>query len=194
MPTIHHEEKNFNCVVVCVDRLSGWLVVVPEYSIGLTGIKVAKSMVREWHAFGIPTRITTDQGAQFASAWWRTMCASLGISHIYTQPYHHQANGRAERAGQQLLEILRKINNDHRINWVSALPRVVRLIHDTPGESGLTPYEIVFGRQRYLAEVPYKKPRECEDALRFFERMNQTDTHVANLLNSWHNFTGRNCK
>ena len=114
------------------------------------------------------------------------MCASLGIYHMYTQPYHHQANGRTERAGQQLLEILRKINNDHIINWVSALPRVVRLIHDTPGESGLTPYEIVFGRQRYLAEVPYKNPRECEDALKFFERMNQTDTHVANLLNSWH--------
>ena len=174
MPTNYNEEKKFNCVVVCVARLSVWLVAVPEYSIWLTGIMVAKSMVREWHAFGMPTRITTDQGAQFASAWWRIMCANLGISHIYTQPYHHQGNGRAERAGQPLLEILRKINYDHIINWVCAFPRVVRLIHDTPGESGLTPYEIAFGRQRYLAEVPYKNPRECEDALKFFERMKLT--------------------
>ena len=166
--------------------LSGWIVAVPEYTVGLTGPKVAKAMVKEWFGFGIPTRITTDQGPQFANAWWRTMCGFLGITHVYTQPYHHQANGRAERAGQQILEILRKINSDHKINWVIALPRVLRLIHDTPGEAGLSPYEIVFGRQRFVANVPYKPRRECEDAQLFFERMKDTDEYVAKLLNSLH--------
>ena len=114
------------------------------------------------------------------------MCGCLGITHVYTQPYHHEANGRAERAGQQILEVMRKINSDRKINWVNALPRVLRLIHDAPGETGLSPYEIVFGRQRFLANVPYKPRRECEDAQAFFERMKDIDNHVAEKLNSLH--------
>ena len=38
----------------------------------------------------------------------------------------------------------------------------------------------------FLANVPYKPRRECEDAHQFFERMKQTDKYVAELLNSLH--------
>ena len=55
-----------------------------------------------------------------------------------------------------------------------------------PGEAGFSPYEIVFRRQMFLANVPYKSRRECEDAHQFFERMKQTDERVARLLNSLH--------
>ena len=99
MPSAKVEGRTFDCMVVCVDRHSGWLVVVPEMYQGLTGTKVAKAMSREWQFFGVPARITSDQGPHFANSWWRTMCGILGITHVYTQPYHHQANGRAERAG-----------------------------------------------------------------------------------------------
>ena len=167
MPSVKMEGKTYDCMVVCVDRHSGWMVVVPELTQGLTGTKVAKAMLKEWQPFGVPARITSDQGPHFANSWWKTMCGGLGISHIYTQPYHHQANGRAEVAGQQIMEILRKFHTDQRVNWVEALPRVLMKIHDTPGESGLTPYEIVFGRERFCANVPYEPPRSCEDAQDF---------------------------
>ena len=62
------------------------------------------------------------------------------------------------------MEMLRKLNTDQKMNWVEGLPRVLRIIHDTPGEAGLTPYEIVFGREIFLANVPYNPPRVFEDA------------------------------
>ena len=187
MPTVKVEGKTFDCMVVCVDRLSGWIVAIPELKNGLTGVKVAKAMLRsQWRPFGIPSRITSDQGSQFVNQWWKTMCAMLGVNHVYTQPYHHQANGRAEMAGQQVMEVARKLHADSVINWVEALPRVIDKIHDTPGESGLTPYEIVFGRERYMANVPYKPPRDCEDALEFFKRMSELDEKVARILNTKH--------
>ena len=68
MPPAKVDGKKFDCLVVCVDRLSGWITAVPECMVGLTGVKVAKAMVKEWFGFGIPMRITTDQGAQFANA------------------------------------------------------------------------------------------------------------------------------
>ena len=114
------------------------------------------------------------------------MCAIFGINHIYTQPYHHQANGRAERAGQQLIEVLRKLTTQERQNWLELLPRAINIIHDAPGESGLSPYEILFGRERYMARVPYNPPRYCEDALEFFERMDSIDEEISQELNSLH--------
>ena len=72
------------------------------------------------------------------------------------------------------------------VNWVEALPRVIDRIHDTPGETGLTPYEILFGRERYTAHVPYRPPKDCEDAQEFFKRMFEVDEKVARILNAKH--------
>ena len=89
-------------------------------------------------------------------------------------------------AGQQVQEILRKLNVDHHVNWVEMIPKVLRLLHDAPGESGLSPYEIIFGRERFCARVPYEPPRTCEDAQDFFERMSANDRRVAEILNEMH--------
>jgi hypothetical protein len=59
-------------------------------------------------------------------------------------------------------------------------------IHDVKGESGYSPYEILFGRQRPLGGCPYAPPKECEDATVFFERMRQIDEKVAAELNRKH--------
>ena len=82
----------------------------------------------------------------------------MGVRQAYSQAYHHQANGRVERAGQQILEILRKLNAEQKINWVEALPQVLDRIHDVKGESGFSPYQILFGRERPLAGIPYTPP------------------------------------
>jgi hypothetical protein len=84
------------------------------------------------------------------------------------------------------MEILRKLYAEEKINWVEALPHVLDRIHDTKGESGLSPYEILFGRERPLAGVPYTPPRECEDAQEFFRRMKDIDERVARVLNKKH--------
>ena len=86
MPPVRTDGKTLDCAVVCVDRHSGWIIAVPETYQGLTGAKVAKAMIKEWSLFGIPARITSDQGPHFANSWWRTMCAYLGITHIYAHP------------------------------------------------------------------------------------------------------------
>jgi hypothetical protein len=187
MPVGKVEGQIFDIIAVCVDRLSGWVVAVPGQNKGLTGAKVAKAMLKnQWRPFGIPSIISTDQGSHFTGEWWKTMCAVLGIRQAYSQAYHHQANGRAEMAGRILLKKLRKIWIHNKINWVEALPAILDRNHDTPGESGLTPYQILFGRDRPLANLPYPPPRECEDAKQFFKRMKFIDESVSKALNDLH--------
>ena len=113
-----------------------------------------------WDLFGIPSTITSDMCAQFIGQWWRTMCARLGVRQAFSQAHRPQANGRAERAGQQILELLKKMNVQESINWVEALPRVLVQYHDVLGESDLSPFQILFGRDRGTVGIPYP-PRAC---------------------------------
>ena len=104
MPHVRYEGGEYNMMAVCVDRHSGWLVAVPCLEKGLTGAKLAKLMVRYfWRPFGIPAIISSDQGSHFISAWWQNLCSLLGVRQAFSQAYHHQANGRVERAGQQVM-------------------------------------------------------------------------------------------
>ena len=114
------------------------------------------------------------------------MCARLGIRKAYSQAYRAQANGRAEVAGKTLIGLLRKLHAEEKVNWVEVLPRVLRMYHDTVGESGMSPFQIVFGRERNLAGVPYEIPRECEGAETFLARMDTLDKKVAATLNELH--------
>ena len=161
-----------NCMMVCVDRLSGWMVVNPHEQKGLTTEVAARAMVeRWWQPFGIPSVVTSDQGPQFAGAFWRTLCAQLGVQSAFAQASHPQANGRAEVAGKTFKTWLRKISEGEKVCWVELIPHVLRKYHDMPGVSGLSPYEIVSGRQQPLAGLPYEVPRVCEDAVEFCKRM-----------------------
>ena len=99
---------------------------------------------------------------------------------MFSQAYHHRTNGRAERAGQQIFERLRREKLEQGLTWVDVLHQILDRIHDTPGEAGLSPYQILFGRERPLAGVPYQPPVECEDAIAFFERQKS-------LTGSWPN-------
>ena len=117
MPLVKYEALIYDMMAVCVNRHSGWIVAVPVQNIGLTGAKVAKAMLKhQWRPFVIPSVITSDQGSHFTGEWWRTMNAVLGMRQAYSQAYHHQANGRAEMAGQQIMERLRKIQIQDKIN------------------------------------------------------------------------------
>ena len=187
LPPVRWEGTPYDTLAVCVDRHSGWIVAVPCLNKGLTGAKIAKSMLQyQWRPFGIPAKISSDQGSHFTGGWWRTMCANLGIRYAYSQPYHHRANGRVERAGQELMERLRKLFVQEKVNWVEALPQVLDRYHDTPGRGGLSPYEILFGRTRPLAGRSYQPPMICEDACVFFTRMWEIDRKVSLVLKEEH--------
>ena len=187
LPAVKWQGQEYDSLLLCVDRLSGWMIARPCRKVGLTAEKAAHLVMDNgWETFGVPAVITSDQGSQFVGQWWKTMCARLGIRQAYSQAYRAQANGRAEVAGKTLIGIMRKLHADGRVNWVEALPCVLRTYHDIPGEGGLSPFQIVFGRERYVAGIPYEIPRECEGAHAFFTRMEALDREVASILNKRH--------
>ena len=164
------------------------MVTITAQRKGLRADWVAKQMFhRAWSLFGAPRILTSDQGPQFASAWFHSLCGCMVILQAFAQAYHSQSNGRAEAAGRELqrkLRYLREVCPE--LSWVEALQVAVNHIHDTPGECGLSPYEIVTGRQRLIQGIPIPVQRECQDAFEVLENQRKVGQKVANAFNLLH--------
>ena len=117
MPTTSFQSQDFDCILLCVDRLSGWLVACPTLKLGLTAEKAAHFILdKHCNAFGVPEIIHSDIRSQFIGQWWKTMCARLGVLQTHSPPHRPRANGRAENAGSQLLSILKKLHIEYDLN------------------------------------------------------------------------------
>ena len=191
MPEVHWRGQMHNGYLMCVDRHTGWMVARPSDVRGareeFTGEKAAHLLLDgSWGELGVPSIITCDLGAQFISQWWETMCSRLGIRQAFSQAHHHQANGRAEVAGRVLQDILQKMHAQTGVNWVGALPRALRIHHDSVDPTtGLRPYQAMFGRLRSMAGLPWSTG-ELETAQQYFDRMEETDKMVAKLREEAH--------
>ena len=75
------------------------------------------------------------------------MCSLLGIRHAKSVAYLSRSNGRAEVAGRQLFQKLRKIHiTNPRRNRFEEMWPALKAHHDTPTPGGLSPHQILFGR------------------------------------------------
>ena len=111
----------------------------------------------------------------------------MGVRQVYSQAYHHSANGRADMAGKTLQQVLRRLHQEDRINWVQALPRAIQNYHDLAGPSGLSPYEIVFGgRIRSMGGIPRNPQVEAPDAKEWIRQGQETDRKVSLKLRELH--------
>ena len=71
MPEVHIGKETFDCVVLCVDRHSGYVVAVPARKRGLLANEVAVMMIRHWlTVFDISRTICSDRGPQFTGGWF----------------------------------------------------------------------------------------------------------------------------
>ena len=104
---------------------------------------VAKHLISSWIArFGVPLRISTDQGRQFESSLFNKLCELLGTKHLRTTAYHPQANGMIERFHRTFKTALMCAGKD----WASNLHIILLALRNTFKEDlKATPAQLVFG-------------------------------------------------
>ena len=168
MPEVNVEGETYDCVILAVDRHSGYIVAVPgkkskkkdkkdKHGVGLQAKTVANAMIRHWLTiFDVPAVICSDRGSQFVGTWFKMMCKHMGIRHAKTVAYHSRSNGRAEVAGRQMFEKFHQLHIDEPgRNWYNSLWRVLQAYHDLPGPTGLSPHRILFLRDRVSRTLPW---------------------------------------
>ena len=111
----------------------------------------------------------------------------MGIHHAKSFAYLSQSNGRAEVAGRQLFEKLRKIHlaNSRRNPFEKIWP-ALKAHHDTPTPGGLSPHQILFGRDPLGLGLPLSGDGMAMDAKEFFARQEATVRDIRQQLQREH--------
>jgi hypothetical protein len=95
---------------------------------------------------GIPKKIVSDRGPQFAA---RSMCAlykQLGIDSGLTTAYHPQANGQVEHKNQEVEIYIRLFIDKRQDDWVDLLPTAEFVINSRLNSAtGHMPFEMLYG-------------------------------------------------
>ncbi|CAI6348933.1 unnamed protein product [Macrosiphum euphorbiae] len=106
---------------------------------------VAEAFFNTWISrFGIPDKITIDQGRQFESNLFAAFTNLMGIQRTRTTPYHPQANGKIERFHRTLKQTIMAYEKS---DWVSILPTILLGLRCAlKRDNDITPAEMVYGQ------------------------------------------------
>lgn len=122
-----------------IDRTTRYVEAVPLVT--KTAENCASALLSHWISrFGVPTKITSDQGKQFESELFQQLCKSLGIERIRTTGYHPQSNGIIENWHRTLKASLTAMGK----SWLTTLPLVLLGLR-TAVRDGPSPIEMVHG-------------------------------------------------
>jgi len=101
--------------------------------------------------YGTPKCILTDNGTHFTASMMTELFKKIGVTHLYSTPYHPMTNGQIERYNATMDSKIAALSNDNRTNWDAQLPFVTfnynTSIHTT---TGLIPFEMMYGRSPIL--------------------------------------------
>lgn len=134
--------RGFRYCVTCVDRFTRWPEAFPVENI--TAETIARAIFEGWITrYGVPLRLTTDQGRQFESELFAALTNMTGTCHLRTTAYHPAANGLVERLHRQLKGALMCHEAE---DWAERLPTVLMGIRGAWKEDiSATAAELVFG-------------------------------------------------
>ncbi len=95
---------------------------------------------------GIPHKIISDRGPQFAARSMRPLYKQLGIDAGLTTAYHPQANGQVECKNQEVEVYLCMFISKRQDDWVDLLPTVEFVINSRLNSAtGYTPFKVLYG-------------------------------------------------
>lgn len=121
---------------------------------------VARALVEKvFLVFGSPNGILSDQGTNFMSKLFASICKFFRSHHVHSSVYHPESNGSIEKYHYVLKNYLRAFTNKHQTDWDLWCKFAAFCYNTTPHTSTkVSPFELVFGRKANIPSVITKKP------------------------------------
>ena len=155
MGPIAETSRGNKYILVVTDHFTKWCEAFPTKD--QKASTVAQTLISKvFSRFRPPTILRSDQGANFESNLMHEICDIMGIAKTRTTAYHPQGDGQAERHNRTVQDMLAAFVSAQRDDWDLWLDPIVYAYNTSRQEStGLSPYELVFGKLPRL-------PLECE--------------------------------
>ena len=138
--------KNNKFILMLVDQFSKWIECYPLPD--QKAETVAEPIVREFIArFGCPLQLHSDQGRNFMSDLFSSLCSMLEITKTRTSPYHPSGNGQVERYNKVILQMIR-CYSEKKKDWDKDLSLLTGALRATVSrQTGFTPNMIILGQE-----------------------------------------------
>ena len=103
---------------------------------------------------GASSKLLSDQGRNFTSAFVMEPCKILGVNQLFTTAYHPMGNANLERSQKSLCEGLSHYVNSRGNNWDTLVPFYLMAYRNTPhGTTKQSPYYMRHGREMDLPSM-----------------------------------------
>jgi transposase InsO family protein len=162
-------------ILVITDLLSKF--VIAKATRDNSALSAAKVLVEEVILkYGSPNQILTDNGTHFTAELFNSILSLYGICHVFTTPYHPQANGVCERFNASMCDSLASICNNKRTDWDEQLSKTTFAYNTNRHVSTkLTPFEMMFGR---LCKLPFDLPKHTTTVIQPHQYMKQLEEYL----------------
>ena len=143
-----------DAIVVIVDRFTKMIrLKVTTTNISSEGIvKIYRDDI--WKLHGVPKKILSDQGPQFALKFMKEFTKVIEIKRQLSTAYHSQTDGQMERINQEIGTFLQHYVNYQQENWTDWLAAVEFQYNDKKHvATGRTPFKLNFGRHLWKGDL-----------------------------------------
>jgi hypothetical protein len=143
---------------VMVDHFSKWIEAFPL--IDTTAEDVAKCVAIFVCRHGVPDSILSDLGTNFQAVLISQLYEQLDVHRLRTTAYHPQCDGESERFMRTIQQMFSCYLADHPSDWDELVPKLVfAYCTSTHATTGLTPFEVVYGRKPKMpADLIFPEP------------------------------------
>ena len=152
----------YNSILVVVDQgLTKGVILLPCNKT-ITSEGTAKLLLENlYKRFGLPDKIISDRGPQFASKAFTELLKLLGIKSALTTAYHPQSDGTTERVNQEIEAYLSIYCTSHLEEWPLALHTMMEFTHNNRrhADRQKTPFELMFGESPVAIPHSFKNTK-----------------------------------
>ena len=128
-------------ILVVVNRLTKQTLFILTIR-SLDATMLAELFIK--HVFskhGVPSHVTSNQGTEFMSKFFRSLANALDIRLYFTLGYHPEADSQTEHTNQILEQFLRIYCNYQQSDWSQLLPLAEFVYNNMPlSTTGVSPF------------------------------------------------------
>ena len=137
----------YDSILVVVDQgLMKGVILIPCTKT-ITAEETGRLLLENlYKRFGLPDKIISDRGPQFASKAFVELMKLLGIKSALSTAYHPQTDGTTERVNQEIEAYLAIYCASHPEEWSKAI-HTMEFTHNNRrhADREKTPFELMFG-------------------------------------------------